>query len=416
MTVTFEPGARCGEVYIPSSKSQMHRLLICAALGETETRINFCGISDDITATMKCLNALGADIEQISENVLKVVPIERSPEGLCHLECGESGSTLRFMMPVCGVLGADAVFHMKGRLPNRPLAPFDEELSKHGMTIKKEDDLLYVSGKLAAGEYTLPGNVSSQFISGLLMALPLLDEQSQITVTGKIESEAYINMTTDVLSACGACHGRQDQTYTVKPSRYSLPREVDAEGDYSNAAFFLCLGAMSDKGVNVLGLKENSSQGDSAVLEILSQFGAQVEKKNKGFFVKGGDLKAITIDASPIPDLIPVLSVVAAFAEGETRVINAARLRMKESDRLSTTADLLKRLGADVTELEDGLVINGGKKLHGACVSSFGDHRIAMSAAVASSVCTSSVTVDGCECTAKSYPKFCEDFSNLEFC
>ena len=414
MNITIKPGQRSGRVKIPASKSQAHRLLICAALGQGETVIACDGLSADITATMACLNALGADIRQTEDGRLRVRPIEEVPTGLCHLYCGESGSTLRFLLPVCGALGADAVFHMEGRLPQRPLAPLDAELTSHGMVLRQEGELLYCSGQLQSGDYELPGNVSSQYISGLLLALPLMEGDSRLTVTGSIESEAYITMTEDALALSGIALEKAGWYYHIPGSqRGKLPEALQVEGDFSNAAFFLCMGALSDKGLIIDGLNPASHQGDRAVLDILRAFGAQVEEREGSFAVCKGQLNGITIDAKPIPDLIPVLSVVAALAQGETRIINAGRLRLKESDRLRSTTALLTALGADIQELEEGLVIHGKESLSGGSVDSCGDHRIAMAAATAACGCTGEILLSGSQAVSKSYPRFWEDFGSL---
>ena len=202
MIEILQPGFRTGAVHIPASKSQAHRLLICAALGQAPAEIRCRGISKDIAATIGCLNALGAEIA-VSGDCITVKPTTAVPEGLCHLPCGESGSTLRFLLPVAGALGTEAVFHMEGRLPQRPLHPLDEVLTAHGMTIRQNHDLLYCGGRLRPGEFSLPGDVSSQYISGLLMALPLLNEGSALTVTGGLESAAYVTMTEDTLRRGG---------------------------------------------------------------------------------------------------------------------------------------------------------------------------------------------------------------------
>ena len=414
MNMTIRPGQRSGRVKIPASKSQAHRLLICAALGQGETLIQCDGLSADITATMACLNALGADIRQTEAGCLRVRPIGQTPAGLCHLYCGESGSTLRFLLPVCGALGAEAVFHMEGRLPQRPLAPLDAELTAHGMSLRQENDLLYCSGQLRSGDYALPGNVSSQYISGLLLALPLLAGDSCLNVTGNVESEAYITMTEDALALAGIRLEKAGWRYHIPGSqRGILPEALQVEGDFSNAAFFLCMGALSDAGLVIDGLNPASHQGDRAVLDILRAFGAVVEQRSGSFAVRKGQLHGITIDAQPIPDLIPVLSVVAALAQGETKIINAGRLRLKESDRLQSTTALLTALGADIQELEEGLVIHGRESLSGGSVDSCGDHRIAMAAATAACGCTEEIFLSGSQAVGKSYPRFWDDFASL---
>ena len=413
MNRAVRPGERFGCVRIPASKSQAHRLLICAALGKDPVTVQCDGISADIAATVACLNALGARIT-VADGRIEVTPITCVPDGPCVLPCGESGSTLRFLLPGVGALGANAVFRMEGRLPARPLAPLDGELTRHGMALRRKYDLLACNGKLTPGDYTLPGNVSSQYVSGLLLALPLLGDTSRLAVTGAVESAAYITMTEDALRLARIVIKKDKWNYTIPGSqRPALPGTLAVEGDWSNAAFFLAAGALSERGLKVMGLDPASSQGDRAVLEILRRFGAEVYEQEGAVLIRRKSLRAVEIDAAPIPDLIPVLSVVAAGAEGETRIVNASRLRLKESDRLASTTAMLRALGADVTELDDGLVIRGRETLRGGTVDACGDHRIAMSAAVASCLCVGDVTVTGSECVKKSYPRFWEDWEGL---
>ena len=410
----ISPGARTGRVHIPASKSQAHRLLICAALGKEKTEVVCDGISADIAATAKCLRALGAKVERTETGFL-VSPIQKVPEGCCDLLCGESGSTLRFLLPVVGALGAQAAFHREGRLPQRPLAPLDGVLTAHGMTLSEDGDLLLCSGQLQAGDYEIAGNVSSQYISGLLMALPRLTGESTLTVTGTLESAAYIAMTEDALKLSGVKFSKSGASYAIPGGqRFRLPLRTAVEGDWSNAAFFLCMGALAKGGVRVEGLNLKSSQGDRGVLDVLRAFGAEVGEEGDTVTVRRGTLRGVTIDASPIPDLIPVLSVVASVAAGETRVENAYRLRLKESDRLQSTANLLRALGGRVEEKEDGLVITGVPALHGGAVETQNDHRLAMSAATAACAATGEVTVDNDACVAKSYPRFWEDYGSLK--
>ena len=345
-----------------------------------------------------------------------VSPIKKVPEGRCDLYCGESGSTLRFLLPIVGALGAQAVFHREGRLPQRPLAPLDSVLKEHGMTLREDGDLLYCSGQLIGGNYTIAGNVSSQYISGLLMALPLLIRDSLLMVSGPLESAAYVAMTEDALQLSKLTIPKMGAMWTIPgQQRCHLPKRTVVEGDWSNTAFFLCMGALSKEGVTVEGLNLQSSQGDRGVLDVLRRFGAEVTEHGDAVTVRRGALHGVMIDAAPIPDLIPVLSVVASVAEGETRVENAYRLRLKESDRLKSTADLLRALGGRVEEQkEDGLVITGVPALHGGAVETQNDHRLAMSAATAACAATGEITVDNDGCVAKSYPRFWEDFGSLK--
>ena len=381
-----------GTVPAIASKSMAHRLLICAALAKDPTEVVCSTTSKDIEATRACLAAMKA--------------------GKTPLPCGESGSTLRFLLPVAAALGLKTAFFMEGRLPDRPLAPLDEELTKHGATLRRDGPILHVSGKLSPGDYTLPGNVSSQYISGLLFALPLLDGPSTLTVTGKIESAPYIQMTLDALRQFGIHITIEEQVYHIPACGYRSPGTVQVEGDWSNAAFWLCAGALTGP-VTVTGLDACSLQGDKAVIEILKQFGAVCEQHGDAFTVSPAPLHAIEIDAAAIPDLVPVLSIVAAKAEGTTRICNAGRLRLKESDRIETVCHLLRSLGRSAEETADGLLISGGPPLSGGTADSFNDHRIAMSAAIASSICLAPVTVTGAEAVNKSYPHFWDDHAQL---
>ena len=391
MTQTIPKTHISGTIAAIASKSAAHRLYICAALADRPTEISCQSTSRDIEATKACLAAM--------KNGERLLP------------CGESGSTLRFLLPVVAALGLEVDFRMEGRLPDRPLAPLDEQLTAHGMKLSRpRHELLHVSGKLEPGAFVLPGNVSSQYISGLLFALPLLAETSTLTVTGKVESAPYIAMTLDALSQFGVRPKLENNVYTISPTPYHSPGTAVVEGDWSNAAFWLCAGAVSGP-VTVTGLDPDSLQGDKEVFEILRRFGAKTEQNGTSFTVSPGTLHAIDIDAAAIPDLVPVLSVVAAAAEGTTRIYNAGRLRIKESDRIKTVRTMLQNLGADVEETADGLIIHGGKALNGGAVDSANDHRIAMSAAIAATLCD--VTVLGAEAVAKSYPKFWEDFSIL---
>ena len=389
MNQTVFPGPRTGSVRIPASKSQAHRLLICAALG--------------------------ADITDDGAGTFRIVPIAGEMPAHADLFCGESGSTLRFLLPVVGTLGADVTFRMAGRLPERPLSPLDAVLTAHGMTIRRDGALLHVAGQLRPGAYELPGDVSSQYISGLLMALPRLPGESTLAVTGKLESAGYIAMTEDALRLSGIRLQKSGRTYTIPGGQTArLPAQCHVEGDWSNAAFFLCMGALSPAGVTVTGLSAASSQGDRAVLDVLRRFGADVRETQDAVTVRRGALHGVTIDAAPIPDLIPVLSVVAALADGETRIVNAARLRLKESDRLESTAAMLRALGAQVEVHDSGLTITGRKMLTGGTVNPQRDHRIAMAAATAACGCTAPVTVHDRACTDKSYPRFWTDLSALK--
>ena len=413
MTRTVAPGSRAGVIQIPASKSQAHRMLICAALSREPSRLILDGFSADIEATMQCLEALGARCEETA-NGLSVTPVGVCP-AQARLDVGESGSTLRFLLPVLGALGVQAEIRMHGRLPERPLSPLWEVLEAHGMRLQQDGTILHTDGQLIAGDYSLPGNVSSQFISGLLFALPLLGGNSTLTVTGALQSARYVSMTEQALAEAGILTKKDGPVWQIGGGqRYASPAVQTVEGDWSNAAFFLCMGALSATGVTVTGLNSTSLQADRAITEILVRFGAELTVSEDAVTVRRGVLHGITLDAGPIPDLVPVVSCLAALCDGETRVENAARLRLKESDRLQTTAALLSALGGSVRELPDGLIISGRGRLSGGTADACGDHRIAMSAAMAACGCEGPVTVSGSECVAKSYPAFWEDFASLK--
>jgi len=393
MIQSITPSNLPGSIPAIPSKSMAHRLFICAALADGETTVECQGTSKDIEATRACLATMQSG---------------------CKLPCGESGSTLRFLLPVAAALGLDAEFHMEGRLPQRPLYPLDEQLIAHGAVLSRpREDVLKISGKLAPGEYTLPGDVSSQYISGLLFALPLLDAPSTLTVTGKIESGPYIEMTLDALRQFGVHVTIEENVFHIPACGYRSPGKAVVEGDWSNAAFWLCAGALG-KPVTVTGLDPNSLQGDKAIFDLLAAFGAETKQEGDTYTVSPAPLKALEIDAAAIPDLVPVLSVVAAAAAGTTRIYNAQRLRLKESDRIASVKAMLEALGASVEETADGLLIHGGKPLSGGTVDSCNDHRIAMAAAVASVICQNPVTVLGAEAVEKSYPNFWSDLQDLK--
>ena len=329
MNVTVTSAPVRGRVRVPSSKSQLHRLLIAAALGRAPVTIDYYGLSADIRATADCLRALGAGVV-VSDSAITVSPIVRTPDGLCRLPCGESGSTLRFLLPLCGALGAEAVFQMEGRLPERPLAPLDAQLRLHGMQITRRGAELFVSGRLSGGEFTLPGNVSSQYLTGLLLSLPLLPEAGTLRVSGPLESAPYVAMTEDALRLSGVRAERLADGWRISGvQRFALPARLSAEGDWSSAAALLCMGALSPDGVRVDGLCADSSQGDRAIAQLLRKFGAEIVQGAQSLSVRRGALHGIRVDASQIPDLVPVLAALAACADGKTEIVNAARLRLK---------------------------------------------------------------------------------------
>lgn len=394
MNIVITPSPLAGTVRVPASKSAAHRLLIAAALADGPTRIAISAMNRDIEATIDCLRALGADIRPDGGG-LAVSPIADAPAEAA-LDCGESGSTLRFLLPVAAALGVRAVFTGHGRLPQRPNAPLAAALRSHGATI--DGDLLPMAarGPLTGGLWTLPGNMSSQYVTGLLFALPLLDGDSEIRLTTPLASAAYVDMTLQALGQFGIAVEASANGWRIPGNqRYHSPGEAAAEGDWSSAAFWLAGNALGAR-IDVVGLDHTSVQGDRAVTELLGK---------------------PAIDATNVPDLVPALAVVAASLPQQTVITGAARLRLKESDRLRSVADMLAALGHGVTVTPDGLVIDGGAPTP--CegdirtVDGANDHRIVMAAAVAAAFSDRPVRVTGAQAAEKSYPDFFRDFTLL---
>ena len=412
MDKTFHQSPVKNEVRAISSKSEAHRLLICAALGDRPCRIVCTDTNADIDATAGCLNALGADVKR-TENGFFVTPISEVKKNQA-LDCNESGSTLRFLLPLAASMGAECRFHMRGRLADRPLSPLYELLCDNGVTLTPQgSNPLEIKGKFKSGHYSVSANVSSQYISGLLFALAVADGNSTLTLEGNIESAPYIEMTLDALRSFGADiqYNENNKTFLIKGSpRLHSPDTLVVGGDWSNAAFFLVAGAIGSSPVSLLGLDECSRQGDRAILTLLEQMGARIIREEGRITVSPSQLHGIEIDAANVPDLVPILAVAASVAEGETRIVNAARLRLKESDRIESVCNTLRLLGADISPTADGMTIRGKKALFGGTVDSYNDHRIAMSAAIASLVCDNPVTVSRFEAINKSYPSFGENF------
>ena len=389
MDITITPKKLSGSVTAIPSKSQAHRLLICAAFAHAPTVLRCPETNRDMDATAGCLNALGADIRR-TETGYFVKPIQALPESAL-LNCQDSGSTLRFLLPVAGALGVDTVFQLEGRLPQRPLSPLWEEMERMGCTLTRPTpDTIRCQGKLRAGEYTISGAVSSQFITGLLLACARIPGESQITITGRLESAPYVTMTLDAMAAFGV----KIDDYRVSGGRpFHSPGELTVEGDWSNGAFFLAAKALGSD-VEVANLSPASAQGDRAAATLLPGL-----KEN------------ITIDASHIPDLVPILAVTAAANRGAV-FTNIARLRLKESDRVESVIAMLEGLGGKAEADENTLRVSG-TGLTGGTVDAKNDHRIAMSAAIAATVCREPVTILGAECVSKSYPQFFEEYKHL---
>ncbi len=413
MTVKVTPSPLKGRLRAISSKSCAHRALIAAGLADKATTITLNILSEDIVATMNCLKAMGCTIRQEEANGLIRLLVEpmdanKSREPFV-LDCNESGSTARFLLPVAASVAPQFTMTGKGKLPTRPLTPLRREMEQKGCTFQGEAMPFTVTGALQPGEYRMEGNVSSQFISGLLFALPLLAGDSRIVLTSPLESAPYVDITLETLAQFGVAIEKEANGFLVKGGQcYVSPELLDIQGDWSNGAFVLAMGAVGGD-VTLTGLRPDASQGDKAIVPLLEAFGANVTAQQDAFTVKQAPLTGITIDVAQIPDLVPCLASVAALSKGETRIINGSRLKIKESNRIQTTHDALTALGADITMTDDGLIIRGKEKLAGGEAQGYGDHRIVMALAIAASGCANPVVIHGAEAVNKSYPGFFED-------
>lgn len=394
MNITLSPSALKGTVQIPASKSFAHRQLIAAALADAPTTLYVNTFSKDIEATLHCISRLGAKASALADGKgYSIQPIQEAPKEAA-LFCNESGSTLRFMLPVAAVLGICATFTGTGRLPQRPNAPLLEAMRLHGVTASNDFLPIQLAGKLTGGLYEIAGNISSQYITGLLLSLPLCEEDSEIRFTTALESAAYLDITLHVLQQFGIRVDRLEKGFFVPgKQRYHSPGTITTEGDWSSAVFWHCANQMGHA-VGMEGLNEFSCQGDRLVLEQLKRLGNE-------------------IDVSQTPDSLPALAVAACTVNAATHFTGAGRLRMKESDRLTAVALMLTALGQQVTEEPEGLIIHGGRPFTGGTVDGCNDHRIVMAAALAASCASGNVNILGAEAVQKSYPHFFEDYQQL---
>lgn len=401
MDIQIHPSALRGRVEVPASKSAAHRALVCSLLAEGVSSLTPYQPLRDVQATEGGIRALGAKTSRNGPALL-VQGGGPLPEA-ADVDCDECAATLRFLLPVSAALGVPTHFYRRGRLPVRPIAALVEELARHGATVHTDEDgaLLSLSGRLRHGVYHLPGDVSSQFVSGLLFALPLLEAESELHLTAPLESKGYVQMTIDVLAAYGIAVEPVPGGFRVPGGQKYQPSHYTLEGDYSAAAFWLCANALGSD-IGVTGLPAETRQGDRAVVDLLRRMAP----------VAGRDF--MEIDVSQIPDLLPALAAVAAFSETEVCFRSAARLRLKESDRIRAMAAGLTAIGGNVREYSDMLVVTGSQRLHGGVsVGAFGDHRVAMAMSIAALRCDKPVTILGAECVGKSYPAFYEDFRAL---
>jgi 3-phosphoshikimate 1-carboxyvinyltransferase len=390
--ITCLPSSFNGKVRAISSKSYVHRLLICLALAKNDAKIKYDS-SADITATKNCLDKLFLD------DKVKV------------LDVGESGSTLRFLLPLSLAVGGSYEFICHGKLLSRPISGLTDVLSTHGAKIKI-DDTIKASGKLTPGDYQIAGDVSSQYITGLLFALSILNGKSTITLTTKLTSKPYVDITLKLMQDFGVNVIATTTGYEINGNaNYIAPKDIDVDGDWSNASFMLVGGAISNK-CTVTGLNLDSTQGDKVILDVLKSAGAKVDINPDGITVQKDKLNAFTFDANDYPDAVPIVSVLASACNGVSVIKNIQRLTLKESDRVQSVLDMLSAVNIVAKRVDDDIVIKGGSPT-GGVIDSYNDHRIVMSSAILSLISNSSVKILGANAVNKSYPTFFEDFTFL---
>ncbi len=421
MTVQIVPSILKGTVTAIPSKSELHRALICASFCEKPTDIIVPGpayaeqeiIPDDICATVSCLKALGASI-LFSPNRFHVTPIS-SVADAPQLDCQESGSTFRFLLPIAAACSRNAQFTGTGRLPERPIQELLSVLETHGIDTSSHRLPLKLSGALEGGNFLIPGNVSSQYLTGILLTLPLLPKGSDVLLSTELSSKSYIDITVDIMSKFGVEVLCEDGRYYLsESSSYCSPGTVIISGDWSNAATFLIAGAINkNNSISVSNLDINSPQGDRSVINILKSFGADISTVPEGITCHSDSLSGVKLDIDTTPDLMPVLAVAAMASFGNTLFFNAERLRGKESDRIHSVEEMVRSLKGQSQSALDSITINGNSHATGGVVDSFNDHRIVMAATIASCIADAPITILNAEAISKSYPSFFEDFRSL---
>lgn len=416
MKVLIRPKKLSGKIDVVPSKSYSHRAIIAASLAEGRSIIKNVIFSNDILRTIECCRAFGANIE-VFDNYLIVYGTSEIKRINNSINAGESGSTIRFMIPIMLVNPDSMEFKGENHLNNRPLDSYFEIFDKFKIEYSHPNDSympLLTNGGLKPGVYEIRGDVSSQFITGLLFALPLLSGDSSIKITTKLESKSYIDLTLDILKKFNInITNNNYEEFKIPGNQKYLPCDYTVEGDFSQAAFFLVMGALGND-ISLGCMNLNSLQGDRKILDDIKALGADIVIDGDVIKAIPSNLEGNIIDFSNSPDLGPVLSVLASVCNGNTTFINAKRLRIKECDRITCVKEELLKLGAIVSESLEEMYFTGVNTLHGSMeLETHNDHRIAMALAVASTICSSPLLISGAECVKKSYPHFWEDFKKL---
>ena len=413
MKVKVYPSVCTGEIQIPPSKSMAHRAIMCASLAKGKSVISNIAYSDDILATIAGMRALGASITMEKDTVV-IEGIQSLPQKPLQVDCNESGSTLRFFVPLFTLSGQPITFLGRNRLLKRPQGVYQTMFEQQGHRFDQTEQQLIVQGALKAGSYEIDGSISSQFITGLLFALPLLEQDSIIHIKPPFESRSYIELTLQMLKTFGVTAEFQDNHTLYIPGNQSYQAcDYIVEGAYPQMAFYAVLAAIQND-LYCKGVTSSSKQGDKVILSILEDCNCKIESKQEGYLVHKSELTATEIDLADCPDLGPVLNVLGMYAKGTTRIYHAARLRYKESDRIAAMEEELKKFHTDITTTEDEIFIKG--KPTYCCeqeLSGHTDHRIVMSMTVAALCSETPVIINGAECINKSYPNFFEDIQSI---
>jgi len=402
-----------GVVLAPASKAYTHRMLIASSLSNGTSKIYNPLISDDTIATLEAIKALGAEIEQ-QQNCWTIHGNEIPKTPKRPINCRESGSTLRFMIPVAALAPESSKFLFGASFKHRPIFPLLKSLKELGVESIVQADgssVIVQGGGISGGKTSIRGDISSQFISGLLFACPKAKEDTEISVTTPVESKSYIEMTLEVLvdrRIEGAISPDLSRLWIPSNQSFTACNSI-VPGDFSSAAFLLAAAAVTSSKITVKGLDHTTSQGDRAIIQILQEMGASISMKKDFVEIEGGKLFGVDIDAADIPDLVPICAVLACFANEPSEIYNAERLRYKESNRLESISSELRKMGADIFVTEEGLKIKGSCSLHGATINPHNDHRIAMSCSVAALGAHGETKIQNVECINKSYPQFFSD-------
>ena len=410
----ISPKKLCGTVTVPPSKSELHRVIICAALSRGTSAIYPIELSNDVLATVNAVRALGASVKFIDGKLLVNGDNTFNSKDI-SINCDESASTLRFLIPISSLSGTEVTFLGSKSLSKRPIDTYLNVLLKQGVNMELLEEKVFplkVKGKIKPGKIELPGDISSQFISGLLLVLPLLNSDSEIILTTPLESAGYVDLTLDVMKSFSVEVMKTKTGFFIKGNQSYKAREYKIEGDWSSAAFWILAGALGGN-IEIKGLNLNSKQPDRSILSVVSRFGGNINFIDDVLKISGGNLKSTEVYAAQFPDLVPVLAVLGARAIGLTRIWGASRLKIKESNRLDALYNCLKEINVNIEKTDDGLLISGGSKFKSSRLDCFKDHRIVMAMAIAGTISEGKTILKDAQSIRKSYPEFFDHFERL---